>query len=140
MPVIKHSGEVVRLGANTVYVKMTVNSACSGCHAKAVCGVDESEEKIVEVENVNVGDYNIGDKVEVALQSGSMGTKAVVLTYVVPFFVLTIMLIAALALGLSEGAAVLIALGGIAAYYMLLYAMRGKIKNTIKFIIIKQTK
>lgn len=130
----------MRLGANTVYVKMTVNSACSGCHAKAVCGVDESEEKIVEVENVNVGDYNIGDKVEVALQSGSMGTKAVVLTYVVPFFVLTIMLIAALALGLSEGAAVLIALGGIAAYYMLLYAMRGKIKNTIKFIIIKQTK
>ncbi len=140
MSVIKHSGEVVRLGVNTVYVKMTVNSACSGCHAKAVCGVDESEEKIVEVENVNVGDYNIGDKVEVALQSGSMGTKAVVLTYVVPFFVLTIMLIAALALGLSEGAAVLIALGGIAAYYMLLYAMRGKIKNTIKFIIIKQTK
>ena len=140
MSVIKHGGEVVRLGANTVYVKMTVNSACSGCHAKAVCGVDESEEKIVEVENVNVGDYNIGDKVEVALQSGSMGTKAVVLTYVVPFFVLTIMLIAALALGLSEGAAVLIALGGIAAYYMLLYAMRGKIKNTIKFIIIKQTK
>ena len=130
----------MRLGANTVYVKMTVNSACSGCHAKAVCGVDESEEKIVEVENVKVGDYNIGDKVEVALQSGSMGTKAVVLTYVVPFFVLTIMLIAALALGLSEGAAVLIALGGIAAYYMLLYAMRGKIKNTIKFIIIKQTK
>ena len=140
MSVIKHGGEVVRLGANTVYVKMTVNSACSGCHAKAVCGVDESEEKIVEVENVNVGDYNIGDKVEVALQSGSMGTQAVVLTYVVPFFVLTIMLIAALALGLSEGAAVLIALGGIAAYYMLLYAMRGKIKNTIKFIIIKQTK
>ena len=140
MSVIKHGGEVVRLGANTVYVKMTVNSACSGCHAKAVCGVDESEEKIVEVENVKVGDYNIGDKVEVALQSGSMGTKAVVLTYVVPFFVLTIMLIAALALGLSEGAAVLIALGGIAAYYMLLYAMRGKIKNTIKFIIIKQTK
>ena len=130
----------MRLGANTIYVKMTVNSACSGCHAKAVCGVDESEEKIVEVENVKVGDYNIGDKVEVALQSGSMGTKAVVLTYVVPFFVLTIMLIAALALGLSEGAAVLIALGGIAAYYMLLYAMRGKIKNTIKFIIIKQTK
>ncbi len=130
----------MRLGANTVYVKMTVNSACSGCHAKAVCGVDESEEKIVEVENVNVGDYNIGDKVEVALQSGSMGTKAVVLTYVVPFFVLTIMLIAALALGLSEGVAVLIALSGIATYYMLLYAMRGKIKNTIKFIIIKQTK
>lgn len=140
MTVIKHSGEVVRLEANTVYVKMTVNSACSGCHAKAVCGVDESEEKIVEVENVEISDYTVGDKVEVALQSGSMGTKAVVLTYVVPFFVLAIMLILSLGVGASEGVAVLVALGGVAAYYLLLYALRRRIKNTIKFIIIKQTK
>lgn len=140
MTVIKHSGEVVRLEANTVYVKMTVNSACSGCHAKVVCGVDESEEKIVEVENVEISDYTVGDKVEVALQSGSMGTKAVVLTYVVPFFVLAIMLILSLGVGASEGVAVLVALGGVAAYYLLLYALRRRIKNTIKFIIIKQTK
>lgn len=140
MTVIKHSGEVARLEANTVYVKMTVNSACSGCHAKAVCGVDESEEKIVEVENVEISDYTVGDKVEVALQSGSMGTKAVVLTYVVPFFVLAIMLILSLGVGASEGVVVLVALGGVAAYYLLLYALRRRIKNTIKFIIIKQTK
>ena len=140
MAVIKHSGEVVRLGASTVFVKMTVNSACSGCHAKTVCGVDESEEKIVEVEGVIVSDYQVGEKVEVALQSNSMGTKAVVLTYVVPFFVLTILLVATLMIGLSEGVAVLAALAGVMVYYLVLYAMRNRIKNTIKFIIIKQTK
>lgn len=137
---IKHSGEVVRIEQDRVYVRMTVNSACSGCHAKAVCGVDESKEKVVEVENIEASDYHIGESVEVALQSGSMGAKAVVLTYVVPFFVLVIALVGAVALGLGEGLAVVAALSSVAMYYLLLYVLRHKIKNTIKFIIIKQTK
>jgi sigma-E factor negative regulatory protein RseC len=140
MSLIKHSGEVVRIERDRVYVKMTVNSACSGCHAKAVCGVDESQEKIVEVDNVDASTYSVGESVEVALQSDSMGAKAVVLTYVVPFFVLAAALVGAVTCGLGEGSAVVAALGGVAAYYMLLYVLRHKIKSTIKFIIIKQTK
>ncbi|MBQ1253123.1 MAG: SoxR reducing system RseC family protein [Alistipes sp.] len=140
MSQIKHSGEVIRIERGVVYVRMTVNSACSACHAKAVCGVDESEDKIVEVECESALNYHIGESVEVALQSGSMGTKAVVLTYVVPFFVLVAGLVGALAAGAGEGVAVLVTLCGVAAYYLVLYALRHRIKNTIKFIIIKQTK
>ncbi|MBO5894013.1 MAG: SoxR reducing system RseC family protein [Alistipes sp.] len=137
MSQIKHSGEVVRIEYDTVYVKMTVNSACSGCHAKAVCGVNESEDKIVEVSDVVAADYSVGEVVQVALQSNSMGTKAVVLTYVVPFFILTLLLVGALWLGLSEGVSALVALGGVALYCVVLYTLRHRIKNTIKFIIIK---
>lgn len=134
---IKHSGEVVRIEATTVYVKLTVSSACSGCHAKAVCGVDESEEKIVEVEDVVAFDFKVGDIVEVALQSGTMGTKAVVLTYVVPFFVLAILLFGSVALGAGEGVSALVSLAGVVVYYLVIYALRDKIKEKIKFIIIK---
>ena len=137
---MKHCGEVVRIEGQSVFVRMTVNSACSGCHAKAVCGVSESTEKIVEVVSASASDFQIGESVEVALLDNSMGTKSVVLAYVVPFFVLTIMLIGALALGAGEGAAVLSALGGVATYYVALGLMKNKVKNTIKFIIIKQTK
>ena len=137
MTMIKHSGEVVRIEATTVYVKLTVSSACSGCHAKAVCGVDESVEKIVEVEGVVASDFKVGDIVEVALQRGTMGTKAVVLTYVVPFFVLTILLVGSVMLGVSEGLSVLVSLAGVVVYYMVIYALRDKIKEKIKFIIIK---
>lgn len=137
MSQIKHSGEVVRIEYDTVYVKMTVNSACSGCHAKAVCGVNESEDKIVEVSDVVAADYSVGEVVQVALQSNSMGTKAVVLTYVVPFFILTLLLVGALWFGLSEGVSALVALGGVALYCVVLYTLRHRIKNTIKFIIIK---
>ena len=140
MSQIKHSGEIVRIERNTVYVKMTVNSACSGCHAKAVCGVDESEDKIVEVDTSLASEYNVGERVEVALLSDSMGTKAVILTYVVPFFVLSFLLICCVLCGLSEAVAALSALVGVAVYYVVLYLLRQRIKNKIKFIIIKQTK
>ena len=140
MSQIKHSGEVVRIERDVVYVKMTVNSACSGCHAKAVCGVGESEDKIVEVETLQASNFNIGESVEVALQSESMGTKAVVLTYVVPFFILALLLVLVGAFGHSEAMAALMALGGVVVYYFVLYLLRHRIQNRIKFIIIKQTK
>ncbi|MBR6814315.1 MAG: SoxR reducing system RseC family protein [Alistipes sp.] len=137
MAEVKHTGEIVRKQGNTVYVKMTVNSACSECHARGVCGVDESKEKIVEVECASAEEYNIGEKVEVALQSGSMGAKSVVLAYVVPFFLLTVALVLAIVVGASEGMAVVISLVCVAAYYLVLYFMQDRIKNNIKFKIIK---
>ena len=140
MAQIKHSGEVVRIERDVVYVRMTVNSACSGCHAKSVCGVDESAEKIVEVCDVVATDYSVGEAVEVALQNNSMGAKAVVVTYVVPFFVLALLLVVASVAGASEGLAALVALGGVVVYYALVYLLRQRIKQTIKFIIIKQSK
>ncbi|MBR5863080.1 MAG: SoxR reducing system RseC family protein [Alistipes sp.] len=140
MAQIKHNGEVVGICGDTVKVRLTVSSACSGCHAKAVCGVDESAEKIVEISGVEAAEYSVGEVVEVALQSNSMGAMAVVLTYVVPFFVLALLLVGSTVVGLSEGAAALVALGGVVVYYLVLYLVRERVKKTIKFIIIKQTK
>ena len=57
-----------------------------------------------------------------------------------PFFVLTLMLVGSILLGASEGVAVLAALGGVVVYYLLLHLLNDKVKDTIKFIIIKQTK
>ncbi|MBQ5899430.1 MAG: SoxR reducing system RseC family protein [Alistipes sp.] len=140
MAAVKHCGDVIRIEGNSVFVRMTVNSACSACHAKGVCGVSESTEKIVEVETASAADFNIGESVEVALLSDSMGAKSVVLAYVVPFLVLTLMLVGSLMMGAGEGVAVLSALGGVAIYYVVLHLLRDKVKNKIKFIIIKQTK
>ena len=90
---IKHCGEVVRVADNKVWVRMTVNSACSGCHARAVCGVDESKDKVVEVVTSDAVAYSVGESVEVALESRSVGAKSVLLAYVVPFFVLLVVLV-----------------------------------------------
>jgi sigma-E factor negative regulatory protein RseC len=59
---------------------------------------------------------------------------------VVPFLVLAAVLVGAILMGASEGVAALSALVGVALWYVVLYMLRDKIKNKIKFIIIKQTK
>ena len=131
---------MIRIEGDKLFVRMMVNSACSGCHAKAVCGVSETTEKIVEVDVASGADFTIGEQVEVALLDNKMGTRSVVLAYVVPFVVLSVMLIGATIAGLSEGVAVLAAMAGVVAYYVVLWSLRERLKNKIKFIIIKQTK
>ena len=140
MAEVKHTGEVVRIEGGGLYVKMRVNSACSECHARGVCGVDEAKEKIVEVESNETAEYELGEIVEVALQSGTMGAKSVILAYVVPFFVLTLVLVGAVMAGAREGVAVLSSLAAVGLYYVVLYFMQNRIKREIKFKIIKQTK
>ena len=137
---IKHCGEVVRVADDKVWVRMTVNSACSGCHARAVCGVDESKDKIVEVATSDAAAYSVGESVEVALESRSVGAKSVFLAYVVPFFVLLVVLVALSAMGVGEGIAALSAIAGVGVYYVVLWRMNRRIEKTIKFIITKQTK
>ena len=137
MAAVKHCGEVVRVEGQSVFVRMTVNSACSGCHAKGVCGASETADKIVEVVTSEASAYEVGESVEVALMRNDMGPKSVILAYVVPFFVLTIALLGALAVGASEGVAVVASLVGVVVWYVVLYALRSKIKDRIKFIIIK---
>ena len=140
MAAVKHCGEVVRIDGHSVFVRMTVNSACSACHAKGVCGASEQTDKIVEVETAAATAFQVGDSVEVALMQRDMGSTSVVLAYVVPFLVLAAVLVGAILMGASEGMAALSALVGVALWYVVLYMLRDKIKNKIKFIIIKQTK
>mgnify|MGYP003309110869 FL=1 len=137
---IKHSGEVIRVEGNKVYVRMIVDSACSGCHARAVCGVDESKDKVVEVVTMSAYEYSVGDNVDVALRQKSMGAISVLLAYVVPFFILTLLLVGVLAMGGSEHVAAFLALAGVALYYVGLWTLRDKVKNKIEFTITKQTK
>ena len=137
---IKHSGEVIRVEGNKVYVRMIVDSACSGCHARAVCGVDESKDKVVEVVTMSANEYSVGDNVDVALRQKSMGAISVLLAYVVPFFILTLLLVGVLAMGGSEHIATFGALAGVALYYVGLWTLRDKVKNKIEFTITKQTK
>ena len=137
---IKHAGEVIGVEGNKVVVRMSVNSACSGCHAKAVCGVNESKDKIVEVVTLAASEYAVGDSVEVALRQRSMGITSVMLAYVIPFFVLSLLLYGVSALGGSDEMAALSALAGVGLYYIGLWLVRDRVRNKIEFTITKQTK
>ena len=123
---ITHKGTVVQSGRGTVDVLMRPESACGACHARKVCGMEEGEERILNVVTVNAHTYREGEEVNISISEG-MGIKALVF----------VLLIALLQSGISELVAGLSGLGVLAAYYVVLYRNRNRIAKDIQFSISK---
>ena len=144
---IKHDGIIIALnGDGTALVRIVQTSACAACKAKAMCASAESAEKEMTVQlTVDSLQLTVGDAVEVMVQQ-KMGWKAVVLAYLLPFFVmLAVMFIGneLLAIGdgqlaMGDGAkreAVLgtVALCAMAVYYLVLGMFKDKLQKEFSF-------
>ena len=143
---IKHDGIIIALNEDgTALVRIVQTSACAACKAKAMCASAESAEKEMTVVLLGDGQWAVGDTVEVMAQQ-KMGWKAVVLAYLLPFFVmLAVMFIGngLLAIGdgqlaMGDGAkreAVLgtVALCAMAVYYLVLGMFKDKLQKEFSF-------
>ena len=112
---IKHDGIIIALNEDgTALVRIVQTSACAACKARAMCASAESAEKEmtvvllgengkVKTESNSTQSYHVGDTVEVMVQQ-KMGWKAVVLAYLLPFFVmLAVMFIGNGLLAMGDG-------------------------------------
>jgi len=131
---ITHPGVIEQMSDEKVFVKILSMSACSSCHAKGMCNVAEVEEKIVEIRKDPRHEYKVGEQVTLSMRK-SLGTLAVMLGYIVPFFLLMGVLILVLFLSGNEGMAGLSAILILIPYYGLLYIYRNKLKSTFSFMI-----
>ncbi|PLX08553.1 MAG: hypothetical protein C0596_06755 [Marinilabiliales bacterium] len=131
---IEHSGVVSEITEDAVIVDLMVQSACSACHAKSVCGVD-SAQKSIEVRTTNKA-FSIGEKVNVIMRE-SLGMKALFLGYILPFLFVVTALLILLETGSSEGLAGLVSLSVLIPYYITLYFFKDKIKREFNFYIEK---
>ena len=145
---IKHDGIIIALnGDGTARVRIVQTSACAACKAKAMCASAESVEKEMTVQlTVDSLQLTVGDAVEVMVQQ-KMGWKAVVLAYLLPFFVmLAVMFIGNGLLAMGDGAtgllgdeakreAVLgtVALCAMAVYYLVLGMFKDKLQKEFSF-------
>lgn len=129
---IEHQGIIEDIDKDYFYVRIKAHAACGGCQAKSICNLTEVEHKIIEIKRRTNKDYKIGDEVTVVL-TRSLGFKAVVLGYLVPFFVLMFVLILALQIIPHEPSAALISITVLALYYGILYLHRDKLKKTFDF-------
>ena len=166
---IKHDGIIIALNEDgTALVRIVQTSACAACKAKAMCASAESAEKEMRV--VLLGEsapqksadfsgtpqamrregerqvFAVGDTVEVMVQQ-KMGWKAVVLAYLLPFFVmLAVMFVGNGLLAMGDGAigllgdeakreAVLgtVALCAMALYYLVLGMFKNKLQKEFSF-------
>ena len=74
---INHTGFVEKIDGDTVFVRITQQSACSGCHAQSMCSASEKKDKIIEVPDRS-GRFRINEEVIICGQN-SMGLQAVLL-------------------------------------------------------------
>ena len=144
---IKHDGIIIALNEDgTALVRIVQTSACATCKAKAMCASAESAEKEMTVILLGDEQWAVGNEVEVMVQQ-KMGWKAVVLAYLLPFFVmLAVMFIGNGLLAMGDGAtgllgdeakreAVLgtVALCAMALYYLVLGMFKDKLQKEFSF-------
>jgi len=129
---IEHDGIVQKSDNKTITVKISSESACSGCHAEGSCSLSGREEKIVEI----TGEYNFnpGDNVTVLMKK-SMGYAALLLGYVFPLIIVIAVLVVLIMSSVPEAAAGLGSIASLIPYYFMLWFFRKRINNKFTFTI-----
>ena len=115
-------------------VEILVNSACSECHAKGLCGMSETQEKVISLPTDPYASYNVGDEVVLCTKM-SMGMKAVWISYVIPLIILMILILSLSAVFDSEVVTGLASVGGVAVYYLMIWLLRDRLNNEFVFFI-----
>ena len=134
MDEIRHKGKIIEITPEFTSVEIISESACSACHAKAMCAMAGAEAKIIQLPTSGWTERKVGDEVVVALKA-SMGHKAVWLAYVVPLIVLVAGLFGGLRI-FDELGAGLFSIALVALYYLVLYCFRKKLNNEYIFYLI----
>lgn len=135
---IQHRGKVERIEGDKVFVRVEKQTACSGCHAKGMCG-EKGAERIMEVSTPHASSFTVGESVVVALLRPSMGWSSVAWGYVLPLVVLLSVLFGFKALGMEDGVSAVASIGAVVVYYVAMYIMRHKFEQRIQFTIIKES-
>lgn len=130
---ISHEGVVQNIGIQTIEVVITSQSACSGCHAKGMCGMSEAKEKVVTAQRPDF-DVKPGDKVLVVGTTGN-ALFSVVIVYVLPSVLILGSIFLLEKIENSELTAAIGSLLLLVLYFFILYLFRNRISKKIKFTV-----
>lgn len=134
MNIITHEGIVENINGSQVVVRIVQTSACSACSVKGYCSSADSKEKLIEVTAPDATSYKKGDAVTIEGRT-SIGMHAVLLAFVIPFFLLIFTLFVFKALTQNELYAALAALMALIPYYCILWLNKTRLKQKFSFTI-----
>ncbi|MBN2485614.1 MAG: SoxR reducing system RseC family protein [Bacteroidales bacterium] len=134
---IGQKGIIEQIVDGTARVNVTNYSACSACKSKESCLMGESKSDIIEA-SIGDGQFSVGETVEVFMHK-SMGNKAVVLAYILPFLVLFLSLVVFTSAGFSDLYSGILSLSLLVPYYIILYLSRKKLEKKFSFSLKKES-
>ena len=132
---VEHEGTVASVCGNTMIVRIVASSACGGCAAKNYCVPLENKDRDILVEGFS-GDFVSGDRVKVIMQQ-SLGIRALLIGYIVPFVVVLTMLLIVYQITGNELVSGLSALLILIPYYWTLKLLNRKISKPFGFTVQK---
>lgn len=132
---IKQAGIIESINAGTATVKFIQHAACSGCSAKMICGSSENDVNRVEV-SVSNSEFTKGEEVNLMINR-SLGIKAVMLAYIIPFVIVLVVLLVLSSLNFNELIVGIFSLGILIPYYFILSLNKHHLKKTFTFSISK---
>ena len=132
---VEQKGIIEEINNGIARVNITSYSGCASCQSKGACGMTEVAEKQIDVPILNQK-YNIGELV-IILMRESLGLRATLLAYVLPFLVVIVALIVLTSSGLSEVVSGLMSIGALALYFVLLHFFKDKLQKTFQFTLNK---
>ncbi len=131
---IIHEGRILEITPDFTTVEIVVSSACSACHARGLCGMSEAEEKVIMVPTDPYTEYKVGDTVCVYTKM-TMGLKAVWISYIIPLFILMILILSLSVVIANEYLRGGLAIAGVAVYYFVIWLLKDKLSDQFEFYI-----
>lgn len=131
-----HEAIVKEVNADTIVVQMQVESACTACHSRHLCGMTENKQQELTVKNEYHESFEVGERVQVKIQN-SLAWKAILICYLFPFVVLIASFITLSVLIENELISALVSLGAVGVYYFIVWLFREKIDHNTHFMISK---
>lgn len=129
---IFHEGVIKQVNDQTLFVSIISTATCASCQVKGACSASDMKEKIVEVKKTANKEYQVGEKVNIAIDQ-SVGTWAVLIGYVFPLIVVVTALIILTNIMDNEGYAGLLSIGLLIPYYGILYLTRKITADSFEF-------
>ena len=134
---IEYRGIITEVHPGNLQVEIRDETACDVCSARKSCCMSGKREKRLDIPFVS-GDYRPGDEVTVVGKT-SMGLKAVLIAFILPLMVIVVPLAATSSMGANERQAALISLSAMIVYFLGIFFLKNKIKQTFTFIIDDKT-
>ncbi|MDR2809562.1 MAG: SoxR reducing system RseC family protein [Tannerellaceae bacterium] len=132
---IEHCGVVERIEGHTIYVRIARQPACGGCQAKSVCITASGKEQVIEATDYS-GTFHTNESV-ILEGKDSMGLLAVLLAFVIPLALVTVIIFTGTTLQWEESSSALAGLLLLFPYYIILYFFRNTLKKKFVFTIKK---
>ncbi len=131
---VEHTGYIEATFSDHVQVRIISESACASCHSKDACTASDMKEKSIDAFTNGVEGLEPGKRVVIQGQK-SLGLKAALLAYILPFILVLITLSISYFLTQHEGIAGISALAILVPYFVVIKYLTPKLKKTFVFTI-----